>query len=45
VKNKRPQNPEGKERQRQFIIGQKEMMAHFQAQKLHDEVTAYEHEK
>jgi hypothetical protein len=45
VKNKRPQNPEGKERQRQFIIRQKEMMAHFQAQKLHDEVTAYEHEK
>ena len=44
VKGKKPQSPEDKERYRQFIIGRKEMMAHFQARKLHDEVKAYEHE-
>ena len=44
LQEKRPLSPEAKGRQRQFIIGQKEMMAHLQAKKLHDEVRGGENE-
>ena len=38
---KKPLSPEEKARHRKFIIEQKQMMAHYQAKKLHDEVKEY----
>jgi hypothetical protein len=42
---KRPQSSEAKVRQRRFLIEQKEIMAHLQAKKLHDEVKDYLNDK